>query len=226
MKKTLPKTAQPEPPAGKASAPNYRLKIVLNGTKPPIWRQLWVPGSARLDWLHAVIQVAMGWTNSHLHQFRTETADYSANTKNPFDEGGESRTLDAKQFTLQQLASHEGEIFCYEYDFGDTWEHLITVEKILPTDPTTATTAVCLDGARACPPEDCGGIWGFADLLKALKNPKHPEHENMVEWLGKPFDATAFDLAKTNQWLAKLKWPRVTEAQLRTVLMARDGYRE
>ena len=226
MKKTPASTAQTEPLAGKSTAANYHLKVVLSGTEPPIWRCLQVPANARLDWLHAVIQVAMGWTNSHLHQFRTETADYSANTKSLFDDGGESRTLDAKRFTLAQLASHEGEVFCYEYDFGDTWEHLLTVEKILPAAPATATAALCLDGARACPPEDCGGPWGYEDLLTALNNPKHPEHENMVEWLGRPFDAAAFEVAKTNKWLAKLKWPRVTEAQLRTVLMARDGYRK
>ena len=226
MKKTPATTAPPELPAGKTGASSYIVKIVLVGTKPPIWRRLQVPAHAPLGWLHAVIQVAMGWTNSHQHQFRTETADYAPVSENFLEEGGDSRTLDANKFTLQQLAASEGVIFCYEYDLGDSWEHWVTVEKILPAEPATVTTAVCLDGARACPPEDCGGIWGFKDLLKALKNPKHPEHENMVEWLGKPFDAAAFDIATTNRWLGKLKWPRVTEAQLRTVLMARDGYRE
>jgi hypothetical protein len=100
------------------------------------------------------------------------------------------------------------------------------VEKILPSDAAAATVALCLDGARACPPEDCGGVWGYDNLLKILKNRKHPEHRSMMEWLGRPFDAEAFDLAETNIWLRKLKWPRVTEAQLRKVLMGRDDYRE
>jgi len=116
--------------------------------------------------------------------------------------------------------------FEYEYDFGDSWEHEITVEKILPPDAAAVTVALCLDGARACPPEDCGGVWGYANLLKILKNRKHPEHRSMREWLGRPLDAKAFDSAKINTWLRKLKWPRVTEAQLRKVLMGRDNYRE
>ena len=120
----------------------------------------------------------------------------------------------------------KGAQFGYEYDFGDSWEHQITVEKILPPDAAAATVALCLDGARACPPEDCGGVWGYTDLLKILKNRKHPEHGSMTEWLGRPFDAEAFDPAKANRWLRKLKWPCVTEAQLRKVLMARDHYDE
>jgi hypothetical protein len=98
--------------------------------------------------------------------------------------------------------------------------------QILPPDAAAAGTALCLDGARACPPEDCGGIWGYADLLKILKNRKHPEHKTMKEWIGRELDAEAFDIRKTNLWLRKLKWPRATEAQLRKVLMGRDDYQE
>jgi hypothetical protein len=83
-----------------------------------------------------------------------------------------------------------------------------------------------VDGARACPPEDCGGIWGYADLLKILRNPKHPEHKDMKEWIGGAIDPEAFDQVKINLWLSKLKWPRVTEAQLRKVLMGRGNYIE
>jgi len=100
------------------------------------------------------------------------------------------------------------------------------VEKILPADAAAATIARCLDGARACPPEDCGGVGGYENLLKILKNRKHPEHKSMKEWLGRSFDAEAFDLAKANLWLKKLKWPHVTEAGLRKTLMGRDDYRE
>ena len=139
---------------------------------------------------------------------------------------GEEADRDEAKTTLMQAVPEEGAQFGYEYDFGDSWEHGITVEKILPSDAKAATVALCLDGARACPPEDCGGIWGYADLLKVLKNRKHPEHKSMKEWLGRPFDAEAFNAAKATYWLRKLKWPRVTEAQLRKVLMARDDYRE
>ena len=217
---------QIEPTAGQGSAHIYQLKIVLLGSKPPIWRRLQVPGDASLGWLHAVLQVALGWTNSHLHHFLTRDARY-ADLRQGEDMGfGEQPDRDEAKATLAQVAPHADAQFSYEYDFGDSWEHEITVEKILPGEAATATTALCLDGARACPPEDCGGIWGYAELLKTLKNPKHPEHKTMKEWLGRPFDAAAFDVAKTNLWLRKLKWPRVTEAQLRQVLMARDDYHE
>jgi hypothetical protein len=218
--------AQTEPTAGKGNAPACHLKVVLLGTTRPIWRRLQVPGDASLDWLHAVIQVAMGWTNSHLHQFKLG-ADCYSDTRHHFAEfEGDPEILDERKFTLQQLAPRAQDALGYEYDFGDSWEHEITVTKILPPDAAAATTALCLDGARACPPEDCGGIWGYANLLKTLKNPKHPEHQNMKEWLGRPFDAEVFDVAKINLWLRKLKWPRVTEAQLRKVLMGRDDYHE
>lgn len=215
-----------EPLAAKSAAPIYQLNIVLLGSKPSIWRRLRVPGNASLGWLHAVLQVAMGWTNSHLHHFLTSDARY-ADPRHTEDMGfGGEPDRDENKATLIQVAHDEGAQFGYEYDFGDSWEHEITVEKILPPDPAAATTALCLDGARACPPEDCGGVWGYANLLKILKNRKHPEHKDMKAWIGGSFDAESFDLAHINLWLRKLKWPRVTEAQLRKVLMGRDDYRE
>ena len=102
----------------------------------------------------------------------------------------------------------------------------MAVEKILPAAPGAALTAQCLEGARACPPEDCGAPPGYDDLLRILRNPRHKEHKFMKEWLGRPFDPDAFDPVKTTRHLAKLKWPQVTESQLRRVLMARDGVRE
>jgi hypothetical protein len=215
-----------EATAGKGNAPIYQFQIVLLATEPPIWRRLQVPGDANLGWLHAVIQVAMGWTNSHLHQFRIG-GEYYSDPRHHFAEfEGDPEILDERRFTFQQLAQTPHDSLTYEYDFGDSWQHLITVEKILPPNSGTRRTAVCLDGARTCPPEDCGGGWGYAELLKALANRKHPEHKTMKEWLGRPFDAEAFEVAKINTWLGKLKWPRVTEAQLRKVLMARDGCHE
>jgi hypothetical protein len=215
-----------QPIAGKANAPVYQLKVVLIGSKPGIWRRLRVPGNATLGWLHAVLQVVMGWTNSHLHHFLTAEARYCDPCHNEDMGLGEEPDRDEAKVTLAQAVPDEGAQFGYEYDFGDSWEHEITVEKILPPDAAAATVALCLDGARACPPEDCGGVWGYDNLLKILKNRKHPEHRSMMGWLGRPFDAEAFDVAKANTWLRKLKWPRVTEAQLRRVLMGRDDYRE
>jgi hypothetical protein len=208
--------------AGKGKAPIYKLKVVLLGSDPPVWRRLQVPGDARLDWLHAVLQVAIGWTNSHLHQFRVGK-EYYSDTRHHFAEyKGDPEILEASKFTLRQIAPREQDAFGYEYDFGDSWEHELTVEKILPPDAAAVITALCLDGARACPPEDCGGVGGYDNLLKILKNRKHPEHQTMKEWVGRAFAAAAFDVAKTNLWLRKLKWPHVTEAQLRKILMGRD----
>lgn len=219
-------TVQTKSAAGGSTAPFCQIKVVLLGTKPAVWRRLQVPCNASLGWLHAVLQVAMGWTNSHLHHFLVIDACYT-DLRYSEDTGfdGEPDRDEAKA-TLARVAPVEGARFGYVYDFGDSWEHEITVEKILPRQPAAAMTALCLDGARACPPEDCGGIWGYAELLKTLKNPKHPEHKAMKEWLGGPFDAGAFAAPKVNFWLRKLKWPRVTEAQLRKVLMGRDAYRE
>ena len=209
-----------ETAAGKANAPIYQLKVVLLGSATPIWRRLHVPADAKLDWLHAVLQVAMGWTNSHLHQFKVGEDYYSDTRHHSAEFEDDLPILEERTFTLRQIAPREQDAFRYEYDFGDSWEHEITVEKILP-NMTASSSARCLEGARACPPEDCGGTPGYDDLLKILENRKHPEHKRMKEWLGRPLDAEAFDVEKTNLWLRKLKWPRVTEAQLRKVIMAR-----
>ncbi len=218
--------AQTDSTAGKAGVSQFQLRIVLRGTAPPIWRRLQVPGNAALDWLHAVIQVAMGWTNSHLHQFKVGEALYS-NTRDHFAEfEGDPEILEERKFTLEQIAPRDRNTIRYEYDFGDSWWHEITVTKLLPPDPALAATALCLEGVRACPPEDCGGIWGYANLLKILKNRKHPEHKAMTEWLGRPLEAEAFDAAHINTWLRKLRWPHVTDTQLRKVLMGRDDYHE
>jgi hypothetical protein len=217
-------TTSRNPTAAKRSAPACQLKIVLLGTEAPVWRRLRVPGNASLDWLHAVLQVAMGWTNSHLHHFLTRQGRY-ADPAQCEDEGfGGEPDRDETKAALLEVAPAKGSDFRYEYDFGDSWEHQIILEEILPPDPAAAKVAVCLDGARACPPEDCGGVWGYADLLEALKNRKHPRHQELKDWIGGPFDAEAFNRLKINLWLRELKWPHPTEDRLRKVLMGRDGY--
>jgi len=209
---------------GERAASTYQLQVLLNGTQPPIWRRLQVPGNANLSWFHAVLQVAMGWTNSHLHQFICREHMYADPRAESEQFEGDPPVLDESKFTMTELLHDVHEGLVYEYDFGDSWEHIVTVEKILPADASTSATAVCLAGSRACPPEDCGGIGGYLELLRALKNRKHPEHKSMKEWLGRPFDPETFDVAKANLWLRHLKWPRVTEGQLRKILMTRDGY--
>ena len=169
----------------------YQLKITLVGSKPPIWRRLLVPGSVTLETLHDIIQVAMGWTESHLHQFIVGDVYYS----NPGFELDHAK--DEDEFKLNQIAPREKKSFVYEYDFGDGWEHRVVVEKILPPEEGQSYP-VCLKGKRACPPEDCGGIWGYAEFLEAISDPEHESHEEMLDWIGGDFDPEEFDPAAAN----------------------------
>lgn len=204
----------------------YQLRIALYWVQPAVWRRLTVPGTANLGWLHAVIQVAMGWTNSHQHKFTHGEKIYS----DLFFEMNEAvdgpRVEDENKIVLQKILLCENDVLSYEYDFGDSWFHQIEVEKILPAESTPALMAKCLDGANACPPEDCGGPPGYDNLLRILKNSKHKEYKFMKVWIGRPFDPKIFDLDKTNKYLTQLKWPRATESQLRRILMSRDGASE
>lgn len=173
----------------------YQLKVTLRDSHPPIWRRLQVPGKINLNQLHWVIQVAMGWTNSHLHQFIIDGEYYSE--PSPFDY---EPVVDERKFKLCKIVPLEKYRFIYEYDFGDSWEHLILVEKILSPEPGVHYPR-CIKGKRACPPEDVGGVWGYEEMLAALKDPDHPEREMYLEWIGGDFDPEAFDLAEINEVL-------------------------
>ncbi len=212
--------------ARRNGSPTYQIRVVLSATHPPIWRQLLVPGSANLGWLHAVLQVAVGWTNSHLHQFIRGENAYSDPAFDLNEDGGSRPVLDETKATLSEVLPKVGDSLVYEYDFGDSWRHVVALEEILAASSQKSLMPKCVAGARACPPEDCGGVGGYEELLRALKDRKHPQHRSMKEWLGRPLDSERFDPAAVNKWLRKLKWPHVTEAQLRTVLRARDGYYE
>ena len=168
----------------------------------------------------------MGWTNSHLHQFICGEQVYTDSSFDLDQYEGDPPVLDERKATVAEVLPSVGQGIVYEYDFGDSWEHVITLEKILAAASRTRLTAVCVAGGRACPPEDCGGVGGYEELLKALKNRKHPEHRRLKEWLGRPLDSERFDPATITEWLRKLKWPHVTEGHLRKVLMARDDYHE
>jgi hypothetical protein len=188
----------------KQAATIYQLKVTLRGSKPPIWRRLLVSSEITLGQLHDVIQAAMGWEDAHLHIFNIDGEQYS--TPMPFDDSflkemGAKNDLRVK---LGKLISTEGANFTYEYDFGDSWEHQILVEKILPPDPNQKTP-VCIKGKRACPPEDVGGIWGYEAFLEAIKDPENPEAEELKEWYGGEFDPEAFDLDEINEYLKDLK---------------------
>ncbi len=167
----------------------FQLKITLHDTKPPIWRRVLVDGASTLDKVHEVIQAAFGWWNYHLHEF--EAAGTTYGVPDPDEDWGPPVNNERK-VRLDTIA-REGSKLEYVYDFGDHWRHKIVVEKVLPAAPTT-TVPSCIDGRRACPPEDCGGPWGYQELLKILADVTHPEHAERQEWLGRPLDAEAFDL--------------------------------
>lgn len=180
-------------------APMYQIKVTLKGIKPPIWRRLLVPGSLSLKGLHDVLQVALGWTDSHLHQYIARGAQYGT----PDPEFGVNRHNE-NRIRLDEVLTAEKDTITYEYDFGDGWEHKIVLEKVLGSADEGVTPS-CIAGARACPPEDCGGVWGYANLLKVLSDSSHPEHEEMLEWIGGQFDPECFDIAATNSVLARMK---------------------
>jgi len=189
--------------AAKEPGKTYQLKIELEGVSPPIWRRVLVPGNISLGRLHAVIQLVMGWDNDHLHQFIIDKQAYSDPDFELNEAGGAPRVLNEIKTLLKEIAPRAGKVLVYEYDFGDSWTHRIKVEKILNQGPITGSAVQCIDGARACPPEDCGGVWGYEDLLQALKDPKHAGHESTLEWLGEEFDPEGFELEKINTFLKR-----------------------
>lgn len=186
------------------SAPLYQLKITLQGTRPAVWRRIVVRADMKLHRLHRVIQEVMGWYDCHLHHFLTDSARYSEPDPDEFDFGFGPPTKNEKRHTVADLALVEKSKFIYEYDFGDGWEHKIVLEKILPPDEAFKHP-VCLAGANACPPEDCGGIGGYDNLKKILADPAHGEHDEMKLWLDRDFDPFFFDLAAVNLSLRSLK---------------------
>ncbi len=183
----------------KVNKKTYQLKISLLDTKPPIWRRFLSDSSVTLSDFHEAVQIIMGWTNSHLHMFRASGKDYGMPDPDP--EYGDEEMLDDSKFKLSRLLKKENDSIIYEYDFGDGWEHKITLEKILPFDSKTALP-VCLEGKGACPPEDVGGTGGFYNFLDAMSDQDHPEHEEFKEWVGGEFDPEKFDIEAVNDWLS------------------------
>jgi Plasmid pRiA4b ORF-3-like protein len=169
----------------------YQFKITLLDSQPPIWRRIQVK-DCTLDRLHEHIQTAMGWTNSHLHHFRIGEQLYG----DPFlmQENFEDMEYKASTRTkLSDVLPPSGKRFAlgYEYDFGDSWEHEVLFEGVVRAE--RGHYPLCLEGARACPPEDVGGVWGYADFVAAIQDPENEEHEGLLEWAGGEFDPEAFD---------------------------------
>lgn len=173
----------------------YRLKVTLLETDPPIWRRLLVPADVTLGDLNYILQAAMGWTNSHLHRFTINETRYSDRRfeLDEYDADVEDEFNVALRDAVPKVSAH----FRFEYDFGDGWEHDVVVEKIVQAEPGRSYP-VGVAGERACPPEDCGGVWGYADFLEAIRDPKHEEHEETLEWVGGEFDPDAFNVDELN----------------------------
>jgi hypothetical protein len=174
----------------------YQLKITLRDIKPPMWRRVQLESSITLSQLHLIIQAAMGWYNCHLHSFSIQGIEYG---KSDPDYGLDLK--DENKAKLNQVVKQEKSKFSYTYDFGDSWEHTILVEKILPKEPKVSYP-LCIKAKRACPPEDCGGAWGYMEFLEAIQDPQHPEYENFQEWIGGNFDSEFCDLQEINQRLS------------------------
>lgn len=180
----------------------YQLKVTLRHIRPPIWRRLRVPGATTLGQLHDALQIALGWTDSHLHQFRVGRETFGV----PDPDG--PPTTSEKKVRLDKVASDKSKLI-YDYDFGDGWEHDIVVEHVDAANPAEILP-VCTDGRRACPPEDCGGPYGYENLIQTFANPKHPDHAEMSEWVSPHWLPEYFNLDLVNEELSTLgtRWRR------------------
>jgi hypothetical protein len=176
----------------------YQLKIQLRDIRPPIWRRVQVK-DCTLAKLHNIIQVCLDWTNSHLHDFEVGEERYGE----PDPEGMMEYDADERRVKLSQLVARGIKKFVYVYDFGDHWTHVLQIEKVLPAESGVSYPR-CMTGKRAGPPEDCGGPWGYTDLLSILRDPAHASHEEMSDWVPEGFDPETFDLALINEELQAL----------------------
>ncbi|HKH43912.1 MAG TPA: plasmid pRiA4b ORF-3 family protein [Thermoanaerobaculia bacterium] len=168
--------------------------IALDGIEPAVWRRIQLPDDSTFWDLHCAIQDAFGWQDCHLHEFLLgQEPDLRVGILNDEDliDEDDDECLPGWEISVQENLEL-GEAFLYVYDFGDDWVHHVKLEKVCEAAPGKKYP-ICLEGERACPPEDSGGAPGYAEFLKAIRNPKHPEHKNMLEWIGKSFDPESFD---------------------------------
>ena len=183
--------------ARKRAAPKlYELHVELEDIEPLIWRRILVPGSIKLPKLHDLLQLVMGWSDSHLHSFEVGHKTFSL----AHDEMEDLNILDEQKYTLGRVLGESVREFVYEYDFGDSWRHRIKVKPV-PQPNTDWFYPLCIAGERAAPPDDVGGVTGYLEFLSAIQDPKHDEHESMLTWIGGAFDPEGFDLNAINRAL-------------------------
>jgi hypothetical protein len=186
----------------------YQLKVTLRHSKPAIWRRVLVTASVSLSELHAILQVSMGWKNRHAHLFVVNGGEFGPQGLVGEELPGVRNERDIK---LSELLKKPKQKLMYEYDFGDSWEHQILLEKILPRQEGDQIPR-CIKAVGHCPPEDVGGVWGFYDFLEAMRDPEHPQHQSHAAWWGAPtFDADAVDLEAINAMLERISTPAEDE---------------
>ena len=168
----------------------YQFKITLIDSRPLIWRRVLVPNSFSFRELHKVIQGLFGWENCHMHDLYSGKAYRSSKI--------------SKRWPLDGYFSRPKQKAIYLYDFGDDWEHEILFEKMVES-PKGVTYVICSDGAKAAPPEDCGGLYGYYDILDIIRNKRHPDHGQMLEWIGEDFDPELFEVERINKALKRIK---------------------
>jgi hypothetical protein len=172
----------------------HTLTVTLRDVEPEVWRRLTIKSETKLPAFARVLERVMGWQGYHLHAFAVGDVIFGE----PDEEFETDYTIDHRKITVEQVLPRVGSILRWDYDFGDGWEHDIVVESI--DSPVEGKRyPVCLGGERACPPEDCGGVSGYEDLLRVLADPTDDEHEHMVTWAGEGFDPAAFDLVAANR---------------------------
>lgn len=179
----------------------WTLRIELLDVKPTVWRRLVVPADIQLLSFHQVLQVALGWTNSHLHEFRIDGVRFASPDPHGIDTAPK---VDERHLNLAEAVQRRARVFEYIYDFGDDWHHAVVLEEIY-TKPVQRKSARCLAGENACPPEDVGGPSGYDDLRAALADPQHEAHEDFMALYGEGFDPTHFDRATVNRALKRLR---------------------
>ncbi len=191
----------------------YQFRITLQGIRPPIWRRIQVPKNYTFWDLHVAIQDAMGWLDYHLHEFRMVYPSTGLRVNIGFpDEDFGTEVLPGWEEKIAEYFSVENRPADYIYDFGDGWKHNMRLEKTLPREADRAYPT-CVKGKRACPPEDCGGIWGYQHFLEAIMNPAHEEHEEMLRWAGGKFDPEHFDVREVTfddpdeRYRIAFEWP-------------------
>jgi hypothetical protein len=187
----------------------YVLRVNIADSRPKIWRKLSVPGDYTLGDLHYILQIAFGWENGHMHSFTVNSTEYGMPVGDMgFDDDFD--VIDEETVCLSRLNLQPKQKFKYLYDFGDSWLHEITVSKIVPIgdEDEELMRPRCLDGERAGPLEDSGGIWGYQEMLEVLKDPHHEEYEEIHEWAG-DIDPENAGLEDINARLEQIFKPRL-----------------